>query len=232
MASSLLRLVALALILSVATAVNVVATLRGTKYTVDATTVADVSAQIEAQASLAADQQAVLFKGKILDPEDDLAAAGVQDGDALNIVPNRRPKAARPAGEALPEAGAEATDAMAGLGGMGGGPGGVPSFEDMGIKEEEYEAMLDQMYDSDMFSQLFGDPEKLEETRQALISNPMMKQMFGSMPGFEEILNDPDAFREAMTTAQQEMKAQAEARKAARAAKSELTNEIDDLPEN
>ncbi|CAM9437457.1 unnamed protein product [Heterosigma akashiwo] len=92
--------------------------------------------------------------------------------------------------------------------------------------------MLDQMYDSDMFSQLFGDPEKLEETRQALISNPMMKQMFGSMPGFEEILNDPDAFREAMTTAQQEMKAQAEARKAARAAKSELTNEIDDLPEN
>eukprot|EP00639_Heterosigma_akashiwo_P026804 CAMPEP_0194694052 /NCGR_PEP_ID=MMETSP0295-20121207/20990_1 /TAXON_ID=39354 /ORGANISM="Heterosigma akashiwo, Strain CCMP2393" /LENGTH=226 /DNA_ID=CAMNT_0039585237 /DNA_START=27 /DNA_END=707 /DNA_ORIENTATION=+ len=226
MASSLLRLVALALILSVATAVNVVATLRGTKYTVDATTVADVSAQIEAQASLAADQQAVLFKGKILDPEDDLAAAGVQDGDALNIVPNRRPKAARPAGEALPEAGAEATDAMAGC------PGGVPSFEDMGIKEEEYEAMLDQMYDSDMFSQLFGDPEKLEETRQALISNPMMKQMFGSMPGFEEILNDPDAFREAMTTAQQEMKAQAEARKAARAAKSELTNEIDDLPEN
>lgn len=50
-------------------------------------------------------------------------------------------------------------------------------------------------------SRYMNDPEKLEQSRQMILENPMMKQMMGSMPGFEDILNDPEKWRETMQAA-------------------------------
>merc|ERR1712137_1517542 len=46
-----------------------------------------------------------------------------------------------------------------------------------------------------------NDPEKLEQSRQMILNNPMMKGMMASMPGFDEILNDPVKWRETMIAA-------------------------------
>jgi hypothetical protein len=49
-----------------------------------------------------------------------------------------------------------------------------------------------------MVQQMLSDPEKLEQMRTMIQQNPMLKSMMGNMPGFDDLLNDPDAFREAM----------------------------------
>lgn len=49
-----------------------------------------------------------------------------------------------------------------------------------------------------MVQQMLSDPEKLEQMRKMILLNPMLKSMMGNMPGFDDLLNDPDAFREAM----------------------------------
>ena len=77
---------------------------------------------------------------------------------------------------------------------MPGGGEGMPSME------ESMKAMSEMMQ-SPMFNEYMNDPEKLEESRQMILQNPMMKQMMGSMPGFEEILNDADKWRETMQAA-------------------------------
>ena len=60
----------------------------------------------------------------------------------------------------------------------------------------EYEAAMEQFLDSPMMNEFLGDPEKIEQSRQALLNNPMAMNMMKSMPGFDEIINDKDKFRE------------------------------------
>jgi hypothetical protein len=78
--------------------------------------------------------------------------------------------------------------------GGGGGAGGMP-----GMKESL--EMMNSMMDSELFQSYLNDPEKLEQSRQMILSNPMLKSMMGGMPGMEQILNDPVAWREAMQAA-------------------------------
>ena len=41
----------------------------------------------------------------------------------------------------------------------------------------------------------------LEQSRQMILNNPMLKSMMAGMPGMAEILENPDAWREAMMAA-------------------------------
>ena len=41
-----------------------------------------------------------------------------------------------------------------------------------------------------LLQEMLTDPERLEQSRQAILNNPMMKSLFLGMPGFEELLND------------------------------------------
>ena len=77
---------------------------------------------------------------------------------------------------------------------MPGGGGEMPSME-------ESMAMMQDLMNSPLFKEYMEDPEKLEQSRQMILSNPMMKGMMASMPGFEEILNDPVKWRETMIAA-------------------------------
>lgn len=67
---------------------------------------------------------------------------------------------------------------------------------------EESMKQLQDMMASPMFQEYMSDPEKLEQSRQMILNNPMMAGMLKSMPeGFEEILNDKDKWRETMIQA-------------------------------
>ena len=46
---------------------------------------------------------------------------------------------------------------------------------------------MEQFLDSPMMQEFLNDPEKMEQSRQALLNNPMAMQMMQQMPGFEEM---------------------------------------------
>merc|ERR1712124_96483 len=61
--------------------------------------------------------------------------------------------------------------------------------------------MMKELTNSPLFSEYMSDPTKLEESRQMILNNPMMKSMMGSMPGMKELLEDKDAWAETMKAA-------------------------------
>eukprot|EP00903_Cladosiphon_okamuranus_P017110 g15764.t1 len=213
--------------------VSVKVTLRGKKYDVkDVTSVEDVQKSVEEQAGLAKEQQSVLFKGNLLKSELDLEEAGIADGDTVNIVPSKKPKAAASAADKAfavgaggdteeVEAGAGgavggASDpfggALGGLGGLGGAMGGLgggmPGGMPPGVTPEMYQKMMKEMMNSDMMEEVLGNPEKMEQARQAILENPTLKQAMAQLPGFSDMIDSPEKWRENMEMALEMFKAQ------------------------
>ncbi|CAM9826671.1 unnamed protein product [Chrysoparadoxa australica] len=188
---------------------------------------------MEDQAGLAKDQQSVLFKGKLLSADDDLAEAGISEGDTVNIVPSKKPRAAG-AGESGPmpsslrcKAAVTAEEGASdpfGLGGLGG-PGGMPGMEGMpDMTPENYQKMMNDMMNSPMMDEFLSDPEKIEESRQAILENPQLRQAMEQLPGFSDMIDDADKWRESMMMAKDVMQAQKEM-----ISKSQETTDVDDL---
>lgn len=210
--SLLLLLYPLSLLASGPLSVQVI--LRGKKYPVqDVTTVRELQSTLESQSGISSSKQGrVLFGGKKLKPTDVLEDVGVEDGSVINVVPSK--------GGDQKKSKVVNTDASSGASGGGDEwmenmmknagvdpsqldelmkfmPGGGEGMPDM----EESMKMMQDMMSSPIFQEYMNDPEKLEQSRQMILSNPMMKSMMGSMPGFEEILNDPVKWRETMLAA-------------------------------
>jgi Ubiquitin family len=126
-----------------------------------------------------------------------LKAAGV-DTDKLDEANQRMTEMLQQAGVDTSKMEDMVKNMMSGDGG-GGGLGGLfggkpPSMEDS-------MDMMNSMMNSPLFSQLMNDPEKLEESRQMILKNPMMKSMLDMNPQISQILNDPVAWRESMQAA-------------------------------
>jgi hypothetical protein len=192
-------------------------TLRGTKYDIsDVTTVEELQERVKEASGVATDQS-VLFGEKRLQASDVLSDVGVSDGAQLNMVPTTTKKKKKtttktssssisstgasapvtgapvnPMQDYLKQAGLDTDKLDELVKGMGGD--GAPSME------ESMEAMSDMM-NSPIFKEFMEDPEKLEQSRQMILNNPMLKQMMAGMPGMEDLLNDPDGWREAMHAA-------------------------------
>jgi len=160
-----------------------------------------------------------------------LSEAGVAEGDQLNCVPAKKSgskkksttattaaAAAAPAGSSAGSDGGLA-DVMKGLEGALGGAsgagagglddmmskllsGGMPGGDGAGMPDmAESMRMMKELTNSPLFSQYMNDPEKLEESRQMILNNPVMKAMMASMPGMSEILEDREAWAQAMMAA-------------------------------
>ncbi|VEU35160.1 unnamed protein product [Pseudo-nitzschia multistriata] len=207
---------------------NVHVTLKGKKYQIDdVTTLAELQERLEEHSGIPPSKQGkILHNGKRLSESDDgLSEAGVQEGDQLNCVPAKKSSSKKksasttsaPDSSASPSEGGSAdslADMMKGLegsmgggagglddmmsklmsGGMGGGAGGMPDMA-------ESMKMMKELTDSPMFAEYMNDPAKLEESRQMILNNPMMKAMMASMPGMSEILEDKDAWAQTMMAA-------------------------------
>lgn len=203
--------------------VNVV--LNSKKYSVKkVNTVQELQSSLESQSGIATSKQGkVLFGGKKLKPTDVLDSVGVEDGSVINVVPAKKNKGkSKGAGAGAVTAGAGADAGGAGASGGGGGGGMDDMMKDMmkqaGVDPAQMDEMMKQMggsmpnmqesmeamqemMSSPMFQEYMEDPEKLEQSRQMILNNPMMKGMMASMPGFDEILNDPVKWRETMIAA-------------------------------
>lgn len=44
---------------------------------------------------------------------------------------------------------------------------------------------------SDMMEEVLGNPEKMEQARQAILDNPTLKQAMTQLPGFADMVSDP-----------------------------------------
>jgi len=84
-------------------------------------------------------------------------------------------------------------------GGAEGAGGGMPDMK-------ESMAMLKELTNSPLFSEYMNDPTKLEESRQMILQNPMMKTMMSSMPGMSELLENKEVWAQTMIAAGQMMK--------------------------
>lgn len=213
--------------------VDVSVTLRGKKYSVpNVSTVSEIQQSVEDLSGLAASKQGVLFGGQKLKPTDVLEDVGIEDGSVINIVPSTKKKSKKSTSnvsnastgatttnsavvdnsgsgqsessgstnnimnDLLKAAGIDTDkmqDMLKGLPGAGDGP------PDM-MKSME---MMQQMMSSPLFKDFMNNPERLEQARQMILQNPMMKSMMGSLPGFEEIINDREKWRETMVAAAQ-----------------------------
>lgn len=161
-------------------------------------TVQDVQDQLSKKASGSTDGR-ILFQGKRLEASQSLSDAGVKSGDQLSVVPSKKGKSAGSTGtdvdpmdamqDYLKSAGVDPEK----LKEMAGGEG-MPSME-------ESMSQMQSMMQSPIFKEYMNDPEKLEQSRQMILQNPMLKNMMAGMPGMAELLEDPDAWREAMKAA-------------------------------
>jgi hypothetical protein len=184
---------------------NISVTLRGKKFDVDeATTVQDVLGKIKEEAGV---DGRLLFAGRQLGASDSLEDMGVKEGDSLQMVPGTsttvtKKKKAKSSAATIDATGDVAktptkpAGAMPDMSELLKNAGGMPNME-------ESIDMMTSMMSSPLFTEYMNDPEKLEASRQMILSNPLMKQMMASMPGMQEILEDKDAWREAMTAAAQ-----------------------------
>jgi len=165
-----------------------------------------------------------LFGGQKLKPSDILENVGVEDGSVMNVVPATKKKkssgsasSSGPAAAVVDESGAISAD--------GAPPLSNPSFQlpnmdemlkQSGLDPAQFQDMLSsegmpdmqqsmqmiqEMINSPLFQNFLNDPEKMEESRKMILENPLMKGMMSSLPGFEEILSDKEAFRETMLEA-------------------------------
>jgi hypothetical protein len=82
------------------------------------------------------------------------------------------------------------------------GSGGLPGDGNMPSMDESLQAMSEMMK-SPLFQEFLSDPDKLEQSRQMILSNPMLKNLMSSMPGMGPLLDDPNAWRDAMQAAAQ-----------------------------
>ena len=43
---------------------------------------------------------------------------------------------------------------------------------------------------SDMMEEVLGNPEKMEQARQAILENPTLKQAMAQLPGFSDMVSE------------------------------------------
>lgn len=193
-------------------------TLRGKKYDIsDVTTVNELKEKVNAISGSSKDHN-VLYGGKKLAASVSLREAGVSDGDQLNMVPGSSSgKTKQSASSATTTSAPADTDE-----GNSGNPQDMEAMKEYlkqsGMDEAQIEQMMSsmggkmpdmkeslesmsQMMNSPMFQEYMSNPEMLEQSRQMILNNPMLKGMMGNMPGMEELLSDPVAWREAMQAA-------------------------------
>jgi len=193
---------------------NVQVTLKGKKYQIDdVTTVSELQERLEEQSGIAPSKQGkILHNGKRLTGDDEsLSEAGVSEGDQLNCVPSKKSTSSKKKSSSSSTTTTKASPAASETsadGGMGdlqdmvskmmaGGMGGAGGMPDMA----ESMKMMKELTNSPLFSEYMNSPEKLEESRQAILSNPMMKAMMSSMPGMSEMLEDKEGFAQMMQAA-------------------------------
>ena len=184
-------------------AVNVVANVRGKKYDITAETIEDFSTQVESLTGLEANQQSVLYKGKVLEATDRLDELGITTGDVLNVLKGKKARISKP--EEVESSSSPSFGNNLSADFNGEDPLKNMDPEQMKKTMQAMDNMLDQAH---VIDQYFEDEEKLEKARLDMLNN--LDQYEQMMPGFKEqareIASDPEKWRAAMSSARDQIK--------------------------
>lgn len=168
-----------------------------------------------------------MFGGQKLNPTDVLEDVGIEDGSEISIVPSSKKKTKKSTSTVAASSTNDAADGDSTKSSQSDAAGGnmmTDMLKAAGVDTEQLQElmksmpgadgegppdmmksmeMMQQMMKSPMFKQFMNDPERLEQSRQMILQNPMMKSMMSSLPGFEDIINDKEKWRDTMISAAQ-----------------------------
>lgn len=198
--------------------ITCVANVRGKKYDISAETVGEFSQKVETVSGLTANEQSVLFRGKVLNANDKLEDIGIASGDILNVLKGRKVRPPQPKSADL-----DALDSV---------PATPPQFPTSGVDdlaevEKKLKSMdpkklkqsveaMEQMLNSDAMEEFFNDDAKIEEARLQMLEKADEYERM--MPGFKKqimsIATDPKKWSDAMNSTKQQIQKIKEMRKA------------------
>lgn len=200
-------------------AISCVANVRGKKYDISAETVEEFSQKVESVSGLTANEQSVLFRGKVLRAGDKLEDLGIAPGDVLNVLKGRKVKAPKVNAadmatfDAKPVSESQASAATFDSEGAAAAEKMLKNVDPEKLKQSV--AAMEQMLNSDAMEQFFNDEAKIEEARLQMLEKADEYETM--MPGFKKqimsIATDPKKWNEAMNNTKQQIQKIKEMRK-------------------
>jgi len=190
-------------------------TLRGKKYTLNnVSTVKEVQQSLLEQSGEPSTSNIILlFGGQKLKSNDVLEDIGVEDGSVMNAIPassTKKKKKHKAATEEKPIDSSASSSSMPDMEELMKKSGLDPSIMNNLFPQgegapnlEQSMKMMQDMIQTPYFQEFLNDPDKMEESRQLLLQNPMMKGMLDSIPFMKDIIGNKDAFRQTMLSAAQ-----------------------------
>ncbi|KAF5764347.1 putative Ubiquitin-like domain, Heat shock chaperonin-binding, UBA-like superfamily, ubiquilin [Helianthus annuus] len=196
----------------------------GNKFSVRSTLRSTVSAFKDLLAhncDVPANQQRLIYKGRILKDDQTLDSYGLQADHTIHMVRGSAPAPATSAPAAgTPSQGAVSNEGV-GLAGAGGGAGappfpgpglgglggtgapnlfgsGLPEFEQVQQQLSQNPNMMRDMMNMPAIQNILNNPEIM---RSMIMSNPQMREIIDRNPELAHILNDPAILRQSLETA-------------------------------
>ncbi|KAJ6830556.1 ubiquitin domain-containing protein DSK2b-like [Iris pallida] len=196
----------------------------GTKFSVEAeleSTIGAFKAQLVARCDVPAEQQRLIYKGRILKDDQTLASYGVESDHTIHMVRGAASSAAPPTattgaarsvnsgsgvtrgpseGGGL-EGAAFGGSLFPGLGGSGASGlfgTGVPELEQMQRQLTQNPNIMREIMNMPVIQNLMNNPEIM---RNLIMSNPQMREIIDRNPDLAHILNDPSTLRQTLEAA-------------------------------
>ncbi|KAI4318583.1 hypothetical protein MLD38_032265 [Melastoma candidum] len=191
----------------------------GSKFSVRASldsTVGAFKAVLASNCDVPADQQRLIYKGRILKDDQTLESYGLLADHTIHMVRGLPPTAASPA-PAAPSGGLPSTtpgitrgvgsnDGMpTGLGGslfprlgLGSLGGGLPELEQVQQQLTQNPNIMREIMNMPVIQNLMNNPEVM---RSLMMSNPQMREIIDRNPELAHILNDPSILRQTLEAA-------------------------------
>ncbi|XP_042062006.1 ubiquitin domain-containing protein DSK2b-like isoform X2 [Salvia splendens] len=203
----------------------------GSKFSVKTTlesTVAEFKDVLAHNCDVPAEQQRLIYRGRILKDDQTLASYGLQVDHTIHMVHGSAPAAAsspvpvstgagntnttaatqgggvNPGGTGVADTGASLFPGLGlgGLGGTGGASGlfraGLPEFEQVQQQLTQNPNMMRDIMNMPAIQSLMNNPEIM---RSLIMSNPQMREIIDRNPELAHILNDPSVLRQTLEAA-------------------------------
>ncbi|XP_010548223.1 PREDICTED: ubiquitin domain-containing protein DSK2a-like [Tarenaya hassleriana] len=198
----------------------------GSKFSVQVkldSTVGSFKSVLAQKCDIPADQQRLIYKGRILKDDQTLVSYGLEDDHTVHLVrgfatssasngsPNPTVAAPNPTQNNTSSVGSDDSGSLGGSGlgaslfpglGLGGNGGffatGLPDFEQVQQQLSRNPDIMREMMNMPVVQSLMNNPEVM---RNMIMNNPQMRQIIDSNPELAHVLNDPSILRQTLDAA-------------------------------
>ncbi|GLT26895.1 hypothetical protein SLA2020_019350 [Shorea laevis] len=171
----------------------------GSKFSVKISldsTVGSFKAVIAQNSDVPADQQRLIYKGRILKDDQTLQSYGLEADHTVHLVRSFAPTTPNSTGGTSPVA---PSTTQSGLGGNSGSFGaGLPEFEQMQQQLTRNPNIMREIMNMPAVQNLMNNPEIM---RNLILNSPQMREIIDRNPELAHILNDPSTLRQTLEAA-------------------------------